>query len=169
MANRGVTLLELLITVAIIGILASVAVPFAKHTGKRTQEIELHQKLREMRVAIDEFKRDWGRDGELLTGPLCVKNKLSCREVTGVTGYPKTVKVLLAVEMSGGEAGTREKTSIRRYLRRIPIDPMTGTDEWGLRCYQDPPQTRNWCGEDVFDVFSKSDDEALDKSKYHDW
>ena len=168
-SERGVTLLELLVTVAIVLVLASVAMPLTKYTGKRSQELELRQKLREMRTAIDLFKQDWARDGEVLAGPLCVKNKLTCKEVTGVTGYPKTLKTLLGVELSGGEASTRETKAVRRYLRRVPVDPITGTDTWGLRCYQDPPETRDWCREDVFDVFSMSADEALDKSKYRDW
>jgi len=165
----GVTLLELMLTVAIILVLASVAMPLTKYTGKRAQELELRQKLREMRTAIDDFRRDWARDGELMIGPLCVKNKLTCKEVTGVTGYPKTLKTLLGVELSGGEASTRETKAVRRYLRRIPVDPITATAEWGLRCYQDPPDARDWCREDVFDVFSKSEDEAIDQSKYRDW
>jgi general secretion pathway protein G len=168
-SDRGVTLLELMLTVAIILVLASVAMPLTKYTGKRAQELELRQKLREMRTAIDDFRRDWSRDGEVMTGPLCVKNKLTCKEVTGVTGYPKTLKTLLGVELSGGEASTRETKAVRRYLRRIPVDPITATTEWGLRCYQDPPDAKDWCREDVFDVFSKSEDEALDQSKYRDW
>jgi len=167
--ERGVTLLELMVTVAIILVLASVAMPLSKYTGKRTQELELREKLRQMRTAIDLFSQDWARDGEILMGLLCVKNKLTCKEVTGVTGYPKTLEILLGVELSGGEATVRETTPIRRYLRRIPIDPMTGTAEWALRCYKDPPETGDWCKEDVFDVYSQSQDVALDKSNYHDW
>ena len=163
------TMLELLIVLCILCLLATVVMPMVKHGAKRTLEIELKQKLREMRTAIDEFKRDWARDGELMTGPLCVKNKLTCKEVTGVTGYPKSMKTLLGVELSGGEAGTREVKSIRRYLRRIPLDPMTASDEWGLRCYQDPPEAKDWCREDVFEVFSRSDDLALNKTKYREW
>jgi general secretion pathway protein G len=167
--ERGVTLLELLVTVSIIMVLASVAMPLTKMTGKRTQELELRQKLREMRTAIDEFHRDWARDGETMTGPLCVKNKLTCKESTGVTGYPKSFNVLLGVELSGGEVAMRETKSVRRYLRRIPLDPMTGPREWGLRCYQDPPDAEEWCKEDIFDVFSRSPDEAVDGTKYRDW
>lgn len=169
MPERGVTLLELLVTVSIIMVLASVAMPLTKMTGKRTQELELRQKLREMRTAIDEFRRDWARDGEVMTGPLCVKNKLTCKENTGVTGYPKSFKALLGVELSGTEAATRETKAVRRYLRRIPMDPMTGSATWGLRCYQDPPDVQEWCNEDIFDVFSKSPDEAVDGTKYREW
>ena len=169
MTERGVTLLELMVTVAIILVLASVAMPLSKYTSKRTQELELRHKLREMRTAVDLFSQDWARDGEILMGPLCVKNKLTCKEVTGVTGYPKTLETLLGVELSGGEASTREVKAVRRYLRRIPLDPTTGSAEWGLRCYQDPPDVKDWCKEDVFDVYSKSPDQAVDNSKYRDW
>lgn len=168
-SEAGVTLLELMVTVAIILVLASVAMPLSKYTSKRTQELELRQKLREMRTAIDLFSQDWARDGDILMGPLCVKNQLTCKEVTGVTGYPKTLETLLGVELSGGEASTREITPVRRYLRRIPLNPTTGTVEWALRCYKDPPEIRDWCREDVFDVYSQSQDVALDKSNYRDW
>lgn len=167
--EAGVTLLELMVTVTILLVLASVAMPLSKYTSKRTQELELRQKLREMRNALDEFHRDWARDGEILAGPLCVKNKLTCKEVTGVTGYPKSLETMLEVKLTGAEATVKETTPIRRYLRRVPLDPMTGSDDWGLRCYQDPPDVKDWCKEDVFDVYSKSPDEAIDKSKYRDW
>lgn len=165
----GVTLLEMIVTVAIVLVLASVAMPLSKYSTKRSQELELRQKLREIRLAIDEFHKDWSRDGDILTGQLCVKNKTSCKEVTGVTGYPKDLQTLLEVKLSGAEATVREKIAIRRYLRRIPVDPMTGSTDWGLRCYKDPPDARDWCREDVFDVYSKSDDTAIDKSRYRDW
>jgi general secretion pathway protein G len=166
---HGVTLLELMMTMAIIMVLASVAMPLTKYTGKRSQELELRHKLREMRTAIDDFRRDWARDGETLTGQLCVKNKTACKEYTGVSGYPKTLKTLLGVELTGAEATLRETKPVRRYLRRIPLDPLTGSTDWGLRCYQDPPDAKDWCKEDVFDVYTKSEDEAIDKSKYRDW
>jgi len=167
--ERGVTLLEMIVTVAIVMVLASVAMPLSKYSTKRTQELELRQKLREIRLAIDEFRKDWSRDGDILTGQLCVKNKSSCKEVTGMTGYPKDLNVLLEVKLSGAEATVREKIAIRRYLRRIPVDPMTGTADWGLRCYKDPPDAQDWCRDDVFDVYTKSDDTAMDKSKYREW
>lgn len=169
MTERGFTLLELLVSLSILLVLASVAMPLTKMNGKRTQELELRHKLREMRTAIDEFRRDWARDGDILTGALCVKNKLTCKEITGVTGYPKSVMNLLGVELSGGEAVIRETKAVRRYLRRIPIDPMTGSAEWGMRCYQDPPDIKEWCSQDVFDVFSISTDVSMDGTKYREW
>ena len=87
-ACRGVTFLELLITLAIIFILASVALPITKMSTKRSQELELRQTLRTVRTAIDTFRRDWARDGDTLLGPLCVKNQLTCKESTGQSGYP---------------------------------------------------------------------------------
>lgn len=169
LSQRGVTLIELLVTLAIIFILASIALPIGKVSAKRTKELELRQTLRMLRTAIDAFQQDWARDGEILQGPLCVKNQLTCKETSGLTGYPKTLETLLRVELSGTEAQLAGETDIRRYLRRIPIDPLTGTTEWGLRCYQDEPDEERWCGEDVFDVFTTSQGTALDGTKYRDW
>ena len=91
-STQGVTLIELLVTLAIIFILASVALPIAKVSAKRSKELELRQTLRVVRTAIDNFRRDWARDGGTLIGPLCVKNQLACKENTGVTGYPKSLE-----------------------------------------------------------------------------
>ena len=167
--SRGVTLIELLVTLTIIFILASVALPIGKVSIKRTKELELRQGLRLVRVAIDKFQQDWARDGNALLGPLCVKNQLSCKENTGLTGYPKELETLLKIELTGAQAQTEEAPSMRRYLRRVPVDPMTGTTEWGLRCYQDEQDEDRWCGEDVFDIFSTSQKTALDGTRYRDW
>ena len=169
LGSRGVTLIELLVTLAIIFILASVALPIGKMSTKRAKELELRQTLRMVRTSIDNFRRDWARDGKTLLGPLCVKNQLTCKEETGITGYPKTLDTLLKVELSGEEAQLEENSSIRRYLRRIPVDPMTETTEWGLRCYQDEQDEERWCGEDIFDIFTTSERVALDGTKYRDW
>lgn len=167
--TRGVTLLELLITLAIIFILASVAFPLTKISGKRSKELELRQALRSVRTSIDNFRKDWARDGNTLLGPLCVKNQLSCKENTGITGYPKTLETLLKIELTGEESAISEKAGIRRYLRSIPVDPMTESTEWGLRCYQDEADVDDWCGEDVFDIHTTSPKVALDGTKYRDW
>ena len=167
--SRGVTFLELLITLAIIMILASVVLPLTKIGGKRSKELELRQALRIVRTSIDEFRQDWARDGNTLLGPLCVKNQLSCKENTGLTGYPKSLETLLLVELSGEESVIEEKSAVRRYLRRIPFDPMTNSQEWGLRCYQDEADVDNWCGEDVFDIHTTGSGVAIDKTKYRDW
>ncbi len=166
---RGVTLIELLVTLVIMFILASVALPFTKIAAKRSQELELRQTLRTVRIAIDNFRRDWARDGSILLGPLCVKNQLTCKEETGLTGYPKNLETLLKVELTGGEAQTEGHSSIRRYLRKIPNDPITGTTEWGIRCYQDEPDESRWCGEDVFDIYTTSARIAIDGTPYREW
>jgi len=167
--SQGVTLIELLVTLTIIFILASVALPIGKVSIKRTKELELRQSLRLVRVTIDNFRRDWAREGNNLLGPLCVKNQLSCKEYTGLTGYPKNLETLLKIELTGAEAQVEETYNTRRYLRRVPIDPMTGTTEWGLRCYQDEQDEDRWCGEDVFDIFTTSENIALDGTRYRDW
>lgn len=166
--ESGVTFLELLATMAIIMILVSVAMPLSKITAKRTKEIELRQALREMRTAIDRFKDDWNRDGDRKIGPLCQTNQLSCIEVTSVNGYPKTLETLLRVDMSG-EASNIQGVTVKRYLRKLPTDPMTGKVEWTARCYTDDPDETSWCGEDVFDVHSTSEATGLDGTPYNEW
>ncbi len=167
--KHGVTLIELLITLVIIFILASIALPLTKVNAKRVKELELRQALRTMRTAIDNFRNDWARDQNILLGRLCVKNQTSCKESTGITGYPKTLETLLAIELSGAEATIEEVNPIRRYLRHIPLDPVTNSTDWGLRCYQDDPDTERWCGEDVFDVYTTSKKTAIDGTSYRDW
>jgi general secretion pathway protein G len=164
----GVTLLELLVTMTIVVILASVAMPLSKVSKKRAQEIELRQHLRMIRSAIDAFKLEWNRDGEVLLGPVCMKNKLTCKDVTSPYGYPKSLDVLLGVKLTGEEA-TLRGTTTRRYLRGMPLDPLTGKADWMLRCYKDQPKPSSWCGEDVYDVMTHSEAAALDGTKYQDW
>jgi general secretion pathway protein G len=166
--ESGVTLLELLITLTIVMVLASVAMPLSRLSAKRTHEIELRQQLRIMRAAIDTFKLEWSRDGDVLLGPACVKNKLTCKDVTSVYGYPKSLDMLLGVKLSNEEAVVRG-TTMRRYLRNLPLDPMTGKADWLFRCYKDAPNASSWCGEDVYDVMTQSQDLALDETKYRDW
>ena len=166
--RTGVTLLELLITIAIIFILASIVTPLSRVTVKRGKELELRQHLRQMREAIDQFKKDWDREGDRLIGQVCQKNQLTCKEVSSIYGYPKTLETLLEMDLTGQEA-TVKGTTKRRYLRRIAGDPLTQSSEWGLRCYKDEPDVENWCGDDVYDVYSKSPETALDGTKYREW
>ncbi|WP_455379334.1 type II secretion system protein [Petrachloros mirabilis] len=168
MRESGVTLLELLVTLAIVLILASVAAPLSRISSKRSHELELRQDLRVMRAAIDTFKLEWNRDGDVLLGPLCVRNKLTCKDVTSIYGYPKSLDVLLGIKLTGEETTVRG-TAIRRYLRSLPMDPITGNAEWQLRCYKDDPNTTSWCGEDIYDVMTLSQETALDGTKYRDW
>jgi general secretion pathway protein G len=163
-----VSLLELLITITIIMVVASVAMPISKMASKRTREIELRQELRMMRSAIDLFKLEWNREGDNLLGTLCVKNKLTCKEVSGMTGYPKSFDVLLNVALTGDQA-TVKGAANRRYLRKMPLDPITKKGDWKLRCYSDAPDASSWCGEDIYDLSSVSEEVALDGSKYKDW
>jgi general secretion pathway protein G len=121
-----------------------------------------------VRAAIDDFKTDWSRDGGVPGGPLCIKNLLTCKEVSGITGYPKSLDVLLKVELTGEQATVTGK-SMWRYLRKIPVDPMTGKADWRLRCYSDPLDADSWCGEDVYDLSSASKEVALDGTKFKDW
>lgn len=168
MRAEGLTLVEVLVTMTIVVLLASIAMPLSKVSTTRTHEIELRQQLRAIRAAIDLFKSEWNRDGEVLLGPVCLKNKLVCKEVTGPYGYPKSLEVLLGVTLTGEEATVRG-TTVRRYLRVMPMDPLTGRPDWLLRCYKDRPKPTSWCGEDVYDVMTQSEATALDGTKYQDW
>jgi general secretion pathway protein G len=160
----GFTLLEILVTLIILFILSAMIRPMTHVAARRAKEVELKYKLREVRRAIDAFKRDWDRDGDKLYGGLCQLNRLSCNEISGENGYPKKLEDLMEVRYS---VGTEEKT--KRYLRSIPTDPMTEKAEWGLRCYKDEPDATSWCGEDVFDVYSESTETALDGTQYSEW
>lgn len=168
MKEDGLTLLEILVTMTIVVILASVAMPLSKVSTKRVQEIELRQQLRAIRSAIDTFKLEWNRDGDVLIGPVCLKNKLTCKDVTSSYGFPKSLDVLLEVKLTGEEATVRG-TTVRRYLRTMPLDPLTGKADWIPRCYKDQPKTSSWCGQDVYDVMTRSEAPALDGTKYQDW
>jgi len=166
--ESGVTLLELMITLTIVMILASIAMPLSRLSATRTQEIELRQQLRLMRAAIDTFKLEWNRDGDTLLGPACVKNKLTCKDVTSVYGYPKSLDKLLGIKLTSQEAVVKD-TTIKRYLRNLPLDPLTGKADWIFRCYKDAPKASSWCGDDIYDVMTQSQDIALDGTKYRDW
>lgn len=146
----GYTMVELVVVCSLLVILAAVALPTAKHSIKRGKEIELRQALREMRNAIDEFKRY--SDAGLIAVEL------------GTDGYPSELEVLVeGVEV----VGQIDKTV--RFLRRIPVDPMTGETEWGLRSFQDDFDSDSWGGENVFDVYSLSEGVGLDGVPYQEW
>ena len=168
MKESGVTLLELLVTLTIVMVLASVAMPLSRLSAKRAHEVELRQHLRIMRAAIDTFKLEWNRDADVLLGAACLKNKLTCKDVTSVYGYPKSLDKLLGIKLTSQEAVVRD-TTIKRYLRNLPLDPLTGKADWVFRCYKDAPKATSWCGDDVYDVMTQSQDIALDGTKYRDW
>ena len=168
MKESGVTLLELLVTLTIVMVLASVAMPLSRLSAKRAHEVELRQHLRTMRAAIDTFKLEWNRDGDVLLGAACLKNKLTCKDVTSLYGYPKSLDKLLGIKLTSQEAVVRD-TTIKRYLRNLPLDPLTGKADWVFRCYKDAPNATSWCGDDVYDVMTQSQDIALDGTKYRDW
>ena len=151
--ERGYTYLELVATAGILLILASGILPLARVTVKRQREIELRRSLRDIREAIDRYKAavDAGQ-----IGGTDVK--------LGSEGYPPTLQTLVVGVSQVGRLDHKLK-----FLRRVPIDPMTSTAEWGMRCYQDEPDTDSWCGSNVWDVYSKSQGVGLDGTKYHDW
>jgi general secretion pathway protein G len=149
-SQEGMTLLELIIACAILLILSSAALPIAKFSVIRQREAELHQDLREMRDAIDRYKD--AADRNLI------------RVEIGSEGYPPDLEALV----KGVQLGASSDKKIR-FLRKIPVDPMTGHAEWGLRAVQDDPDSTSWGGKNVFDVYTKSTGTALDGTKYSDW
>ncbi|PYR71198.1 MAG: general secretion pathway protein GspG [Acidobacteria bacterium] len=152
--TRGYTFIELLIVVTILIILASAVLPLAQVTSQRQREAELRRNLREVRTAIDKFK-DAVDTGQIPTTELKPDNQ----------GYPPDLETLVeGVTRANDASGTKLK-----YLRRIPIDPMTNGTEWGLRSYQDKPDSTSWGGQNVFDVYTKSGGTGLDGTKYRDW
>jgi general secretion pathway protein G len=144
---RGFTLLELVIATTILLILSTMAVPLARLTIKREKERRLRADLWEMRDAIDRYKLDADRGA--------FQTKVDSQN------YPPDLETLVkGVDVQGKKV---------RYLRKIPIDPMTNTTEWGMRSMQDDPESDSFGGQSVFDVFTKSQDSALDGTKYKDW
>ena len=159
--RKGVTLIELIVVIAIVGILASAAMPLSRMTIKRAKEIELRSNLRTLRSTIDAFKKD------------CNEKKLAVLEgycKAEQDYYPESLEQLLEPLKL---AGAVDKT--KKYLRRIPRDPMTALESpdnpnnWGLRSFSDEPDSTEWCGGNVYDVYSKSEAIATDGSKYNMW
>ena len=148
--TRGYSLTELVMVVACILILTAAIVPVTRLGVQRQREMELREALRNMRNAIDDYKRL--SDQGLIPIDL------------GTEGYPKSLDVLVeGVDLVG------QIKKKRRFLRKIPVDPMTQKAEWGLRSYQDEPDSRSWGRQNVYDVFSLSDGVGLDKTSYKDW
>lgn len=154
LTERGFSFVELLVVMTIVLILASAVQPLARVTIQRTREAELRRVLREMRTAIDKFK-DAADSGQIPTTELKVNSE----------GYPGDLQMLVdGVSVANDATGRKLK-----FLRRIPVDPTTGNDDWGLRSYQDKPDSTSWGGGNVYDVYSKSQGTGLDGTKYRDW
>ena len=154
MQNRGYTFIELLVVTTILLILASAVMPLAQVTSQRQRESELRRDLREMRTAIDKFK-DAVDQGLIATSEV----------EAGSEGYPPDLDTLVEGVPAANDASGRKL----KFLRRVPIDPMTNSREWGLRSYQDKPDVTTWGGKNVFDVYTKAGGSGLDGSKYRDW
>lgn len=148
--KRGFTLIELIATITILSILVGISLPLARNSLKRERERELRQNLREIRLAIDRYKEatELGK----------IENP------TDTEGYPQSLEVLVDGVQLIGQAGKNIK-----FLRKIPTDPMTNSTDWGMRSYQDEPTSQSWGGQNVFDVYTKSDGIAFDQTRYKDW
>jgi len=147
---RGFSFVELVLVCTVLVVLAGLTYPLAKYTQLRLKEMELRSALREMRSAIDEHKRY--ADAGLIPVDF------------GTDGYPAELEVLVeGVDVIG------QIDKKIRFLRRIPIDPMTGEAEWGMRSYQDDPDSESWGGEDVFDVYSLAEGKGLNGVQYSQW
>jgi general secretion pathway protein G len=152
--NGGYTFIELLIVSTMLLVLASAIMPLTKVTMQRMREAELRRDLREMRTAIDKFKdaADLGQIG-------------STDLKAGAENYPPDLDTLV-----NGVGAANDQTGRKlKFLRRVPVDPMTKSMEWGLRSYQDDPDSTRWGGQDVFDVHTTSEGTALDGTKYKTW
>jgi general secretion pathway protein G len=148
--GRGFTLIELILTITILAIIVGMAIPLARNSIKRGKEQDLRYALREMRVAIDKYKD--------------ASDKQQIQTTLDGGGYPAKLRDLVDGVPQVGAVDKKLK-----FLRRVPIDPMTNSTEWGMRSYQDDPKAKSWGGQNVFDVYTKSDGTALDGTKYSEW
>jgi general secretion pathway protein G len=149
--QRGMTLVELIVSFTILALLATMAVPLARYKVRRDRERELRYALREMRTAIDKYK------------DLADQQQLGPQDLEA-EGYPPTLNVLVEGAKASGAADKKIKL-----LRRIPKDPFTNSYEWGLRSSRDDPKATTWGGQNVFDVYTKSMEKAADGTAYSDW
>src|SRR5579863_2227857 len=150
--TKGMTLVELIVAFTILLILTSMAVPVARTNVRRIKERNLREALKEIHTAIDKYK------------DMADAGKLGIQKQDSY-GYPESLQALVdGVKGSGQAADTKIK-----FLRRIPIDPMTNTRDWGLRSMQDDPKSTGWGGQNVFNVYTKSDEKAADGTAYSEW
>ena len=154
LGQRGFTFIEMVIVTAILMILASTIMPMAQVTAQRQREIELRRALREMRTAIDKFK-DAVDQGQIPMTELEPGNE----------GYPPDLETLVDGVSAANDASGRKL----KFLRKIPIDPMTHSADWGKRAYQDKPDSQSWGGKNVYDVYTTFQGTGLDGTKYRDW
>jgi general secretion pathway protein G len=152
--QQGYTFIELLVVSAIVMLLASAVMPLARVTATRQREAELRRALREIRTAIDKYK------------DAADTQQIASLEIkAGSEGYPADLEVLVdGVAVQNDATGRKLK-----FLRRVPVDPMTHSTDWGKRSYQDEPDASRWGGQNVFDVYTTFDGTALDGTKYRDW
>ena len=147
LAAPGFTLIELIVAISILTILTGLAIPIARVKVQRERERELRHDLWAMRDAIDRYKD--------------AADRAAFQIKVGSDGFPPDLEILV----TGVDVGGKKV----RFLRRIPVDPMTGKNEWGMRSTQDDPNSDSWGGQNVFDVFTKAQGTALDGSKYSEW
>jgi general secretion pathway protein G len=150
----GYSFIELVIATAVLMVLASAALPLARVSMQRQREAELRRNLREMRLAIDDFKR-WADAQRISTLDVSI----------GSENYPPSLEILVEGVPFSNDASGRKK----KFLRRIPVDPITNRTDWGLRSYADAPNASVWGGMSVFDVYSKAPGVGLNGVKYRDW
>jgi general secretion pathway protein G len=144
------TLIELIAAMAIMLLLTSIALPLARVHAQRVRELELRRELRDLRQAIDRYK-DFSDRGMI-------------PPKSDGFGYPPDLDTLVkGVELKGAASAKY------KFLRKIPVDPMTGKPDWGMRSLQDDPDSRSWGGQNVFDIYSQSQGTALDGTRYADW
>ena len=153
-SEEGFTFVELLVVCTILLILAAAVMPLARVTVQRQREAELRRALREVRTAIDKFK-------DAADAGIIAPSEIQA----GSENYPPSLETLV-----NGVTKNNDATGVKlKFLRRVPFDPMTKSNEWGMRSYSDRPDSTSWGGSNVFDIYTKSDGKALDGSKYKEW
>ena len=153
-SSDGFSFVEIIVVTAIMAVLASAALPIARVSMRRQKEADCRRELRNIRTAIDQFK-DWADTGRLAQSEVQFGNE----------NYPSSLEQLVDGALIANDATGRKK----KFLRRIPVDPLTGSADWGKRSYQDANDARVWGGQNVFDVYTKAEGKGLNGTKYRDW